>query len=447
MRQPGTIRCALLVVLTGLLAAILASPRPGSLSSRCAASSLGSGSRGQLAYIGADGNVYVVGASLQTRHAITTDATAPAEGSGRSYHRLTWSPDNQLAFAAVIRSGNQATGQLYVASSPGASPRAVAEDPDHFIIYIHWSPAPCPDRPACSQLAYLVQGSDGVDLHLVTLEGSTSGDRLLGTGRPFYFSWAPGRPETEALMAWHTGPAGSSVTHPRLALYDLGHDQVLDLALLPGSFLAPAWSPQGDHWLAVTTEDGENRLRLFEGDRPAQVLLAAEHDIAFSWSPDGEYVAYATREFSDDPFYGPVYLVDMTTGQPRQLTSDAFRVRGFFWAPGPDVGSPHRQRLAYLTWLDLPDGEWGQWRVIDVPSRQDRGFAAFNLSPLMRFAIHSFGQYAQSHRFWAPDGRYLVYADRDRAGIDTVWLVDTWAKEGREPIFVAEGSLAYWSWQ
>jgi Tol biopolymer transport system component len=98
-----------------------------------------------------------------------------------------------------------------------------------------------------------------------------------------------------------------------------------------------------------------------------------------------------------------------------------------------------------LTWLDLPDGEWTQWRVIDVSSGEDRGFAAFSLSPLMRFAVHSFGQYAQSHRFWSPDGRYLVYADRDLAGTDRIWLADTWAERGSDPIFVADGPLAYWS--
>jgi hypothetical protein len=65
----------------------------------------------------------------------------------------------------------------------------------------------------------------------------------------------------------------------------------------------------------------------------------------------------------------------------------------------------------------------------------------------MRFAIHSFNQYAQSHRFWSPDGRYLVYADRDRALVERVWLVDTWAERGADPIPVDAGSIGFWSWK
>lgn len=436
-----------MLILTTLLAGILASPSLDSPVRGHPAPSSDSSGRGQLAYIGADGNVYVVDADLQTRHAITRDATAPAEGSGRSYHRLAWSSDNKLAFAAVERSGSQASGQLYIAETPGAVPILIAEDPGHFFIYIHWSPVPCPDGSACSELGYLVQGQAGVDLHLVRLQGSPSSDHLAGTGRPFYFSWTAEGGGPEGMMVWHTGPADPGVAGPRLALYDIGRDLVQELDLSPGSFLAPTWAPQGDRWLAVTGETDGSQLRLFEGDQPAQVLVTAEHEIAFNWSPDGRYVAYATRQHGDDPFYAPIQVIDMTTGQTRQLTGDGFRIRAFFWAPLPVERGSGGLRLAYLTWLNLPDGEWSQWRVIDVASGEDRGFAAFNLSPLMRFVIHSFGQYAQSHRFWSPQGRYLVYADRDRSGTDRIWLVDTWPEQGREPIPVAEGSLAYWSWQ
>ncbi len=87
-----------------------------------------------------------------------------------------------------------------------------------------------------------------------------------------------------------------------------------------------------------------------------------------------------------------------------------------------------------------------QWRTYDLGKEQDRGFSAFHASPLMGRKISSFDQYAQSHRFWSPDGRYLVYADRDRTLTDRVWLVDTWAKPGADPILVGEGSVAVWSW-
>ena len=42
-----------------------------------------------LAYIGPDGNVYVTTADRQLTLAVTNDATAPPEGQGRSYHRVS----------------------------------------------------------------------------------------------------------------------------------------------------------------------------------------------------------------------------------------------------------------------------------------------------------------------------------------------------------------------
>jgi Tol biopolymer transport system component len=65
----------------------------------------------------------------------------------------------------------------------------------------------------------------------------------------------------------------------------------------------------------------------------------------------------------------------------------------------------------------------------------------------MHVMIHSFDQYAQSHRFWSPDGRYLVYADRDDQSGDRIWLVDTKAEKGADPILIDGGSIGIWSWR
>jgi hypothetical protein len=88
-----------------------------------------------------------------------------------------------------------------------------------------------------------------------------------------------------------------------------------------------------------------------------------------------------------------------------------------------------------------------QWRVYDLVEEVDRGFAAFNPSYQMRYVISSFNQYAQSHRLWSPDGRYLVYADQDNSRVERVWMVDTFAARGADPILVAKGSMGFWSWK
>jgi TolB protein len=401
-------------------------------------------SPGRLAYLGADGNVYVTTADRSSTLAVTSDATAPVEGQGLSYHRLAWSPDGRLAFAAVIRSGDKATSKLYVVESPGQPPRLVAQDDQHFVIYVYWSPVPCSDKPACQRLAYLIEESNGVGLHVLELVGNQVEDRLVGVGRPFYFSWSPdGR-----HILWHADGARREADAARIALYDVERDQVENLPPQPGPFLAPGWSPTGDGWLLVTATGELDQLQRLPvalrgaSDLPPLTTLATAHDaqMSFAWSPGGDRVAFAVQEDRGSPFYGPIQVFDLDTGTSRQLTQPGFRILAFFW-------SPDGQRLGYLIHLALPDADWMQWRTYDLSMDRDRGFTAFQPSPMMRFMVHSFNQYAQSHRFWSPDGRYLVYADRDRSQIDHVWLVDTTAEKGADPILVDQGSLGVWSWK
>jgi len=168
-------------------------------------------------------------------------------------------------------------------------------------------------------------------------------------------------------------------------------------------------------------------------------VSTAGHGTAFVWSPDGRQIAYASRPWPGAAFYGPIFSIDMVSGEQRQLTDDAFNVLAFFW-------SPDSSKLAYLSRLDLPDAVWMQWRVFDRVRDEDRGFAAFHPSPLMRFLVHSFDQYAQSHRLWSPDSRYLVYGERDDQGVDQVRLVDAEDLENRDPSVIADGSIGIWSW-
>jgi TolB protein len=439
---------AVALVLMGLAGCLAPGPSWSGTSNPAATQTsrqAGAGHRaGRLAYLGADGNVYITTADRTSTLAVTSDATAPVEGQGLSYHRLAWSPDGRLAFAAVIRSGDKATSKLYVVESLGESPRLVAQDDQHFVIYVYWSPAPCPDKPACQRLAYLIEESNGVGLHLVELGGDQAEDRLAGVGRPFYFSWSPdGR-----YILWHTDGARREANAARMALYDVERDQVETLPQQPGLFLAPAWAPNGNGWLLVTALGGLDQLQRLPAalqgasDLPPHTTLATAQDaqMAFAWSPDGDRVAFAVQEDRGSPFYGPIQVFDLNTGTSRQLTEPGFRILAFFW-------SPDGQRLGYLIHLALPDADWMQWRTYDVSTDRDRGFTAFQPSPLMRFMVHSFNQYAQSHRFWSPDGRYLVYADRDRSQIDHVWLVDTRAEKGAEPILVDQGSIGVWSWR
>jgi Tol biopolymer transport system component len=240
-------------------------------------------------------------------------------------------------------------------------------------------------------------------------------------------------------MLWHTGGARHENPDARVLLYDVEQQRATAVLREPGRHLAPAWSPSGEDWLAVSTDTGRNQLQYF-GTQGVKALMTTDNDeIVFSWSPTSRHVAYAVRERGAESVYGPIHIWDLYTGLTSEVTDVGFRILGFFW-------SPDGQRLAYLTHLGLPTATWTQWRTVDLVTGQDRGFATFHPSPHMRRIVIGFSQYAQSHRFWSPDGRFLVYSDRDEALVDRVWLVDTWADRDVQPIWVAEGCLGDWSW-
>lgn len=388
---------------------------------------------GHLAYIGRDGNVYVTTVGGSPR-AVTDDATAGPEQVGYSYHRLAWSPQGWLAFAGMVRADREFQSKLYVADVTAGIRQLVGESEDRFVIYLHWSPMPCPGRPDCSRLAYLIEEADSVSLRLVEMSGAGLENRRLGLGQPFYFAWSP----DGGQMLWHTGGARRYNDEARLVLYDLEEEQTLDTSEPTGLFLAPAWSPQGNSWLNITAVEKTDQLQLNQGNQTDVLTTITDRHIVFAWSPDGQQIAYALQD-GIEPIYGPIHLFDLRTGQTRRLTAPRFRIVSFFWSPQGD-------RLAYLTKL-LPDANQLQWRTYHLNTQEDRGFTAFQPAFQMQFIIGSFNQYAQSHRLWSPDGRYLVYADRDYWLVERVWLVDTWAERNKLPIFIAEGSIGVWSWQ
>lgn len=392
-------------------------------------------SAGRLAYVGADGNVYVTDAARTSTVAVTNNATAPFEGLGLSYQRISWSPGGQLAYAAVTRTDESTTSKLYVTSAPGTPARLVGQSEHHFVIYIYWSPVPCSTQPACRQLAYLIEEGDTIVLRLVVMNDDTVENRVIGSGWPYYFSWAAGG---ESII-WHTNGTYRFNTSAQISRYDIQPMKAQAMPLKPGSFMAPAWSPRNDTWLGVSSNATGHALQLYGAEAPVTLSTAPKGGAAFVWSPLGDRVAYVLRENSSDPFFGPIFIYDLDTGQTTQITDFGLRPVAFFW-------DPTGERIGYLTHLSMPDGSWMQWRVYNLSQGTDRGFRAFNPSLHMRFVMNSFNQYAQSHRFWSPDGRYLVYGQQDAVLGDQVRLIDTWSEDGKNSILVDGGTMGFWSW-
>jgi TolB protein len=405
---------------------------------------------GRLAYIGRDGNVYVTTADRQRTVAVTDDATTALEGEGRSYHRLSWSPQGELAFAAVERNGAQARSQLYRVEIPGGEPELILRNDEHFLIYLYWAPVPCGRSGDCRRLAYLVNEGADIGLHVLDTDQGGVADLLAEVGRPVYFSWSP----TGDRLLLHTGGNKTSDSPAAVSLYDVTKDTLQEVPLQMGDFQSPDWFLGGERWLGVHRENDSNRLKSFQGlnlevSQPASsAVVEADEEIVFSMSPGGGRIAYAVRGSDRAPYYGPVHIFNLETEATQQVTPDELPTLGFFW-------SPRGERLGYLTRLVVDQTLWMQWRVAQVENGDDRGYQVFRPTPAMEFIVQSFTQYAHSHRFWSPDGRYLVYADRSAGAnggsnsgpLDRVWLIDTWAENDEEPLPVSGGSFGVWSWK
>ncbi len=80
-----------------------------------------------------------------------------------------------------------------------------------------------------------------------------------------------------------------------------------------------------------------------------------------------------------------------------------------------------------------------------MPDGEPRPLAAFRPTRSFLFIVPYFDQYAQSIRFWSPDGRYLVYSDQETSRQAGIWVADAVGEE--PPRRLADGTLAIWSWQ
>jgi TolB protein len=393
---------------------------------------------GLIAYLGVDGNIYVSDQAGRNLRQLTDDAAISQSQSLRYYQFPTWSRDSsQLAFMGFRADGNRTESRVLVANIDDDSVDEVYASETEHPVYLNWSP----DN---AQLSFISTTVSGQNLMLQSVPSGGGERTILDTGSPYYWSWAP----DGSVMIVHAGGAAASSSPQRLAFLDVGSGTVSEHGLdaLPAPFQAPAWSPDGSRIALARETDQEREIVVTDSaGENAQVIGRFQTKTAFAWSGDGTRLAYIDgRQPLDAGTIGSLHVFDFETSEE---VVEGDNVIGFFW-------SPSGEEIAYFELLQAQPEESQSTQttpqyllglhVLDVNNGESREL--FTYQPTQQFlnVLPYFDQYHQSVTIWSPDNNNLVLSFLGESGPGIAIV----AASGRlEPRFLAQGLLAFWSWE
>lgn len=389
---------------------------------------------GLIAFIGNDGNLYITDQSGNSPKPITEDINE--ENSSRVLYQLpTWSQDgSQLAFVRLEQTDASAlTSQLLVANVDDDSVKSVYASESEHPFYLNWSP----DN---QNIGALTTTAIPQMLALQNIPADGEGRKILDTGSPFYWSWAP---DGGSMIVHKNGPAIERAS--QLAFLKLD-SEVIEYVLdeEPASFQAPAWAPDGSFILLTTlTEDGSQQLVLTDAQGGVQKTITDfDINVAFAWAADSEQYAYiaGTRELQNGVI-GPLHVSDIH-GREEIVVDES--VIAFFW-------SPDGQEIAYLLPVVVTSEDsteevfYLELHILDVASGESRLIASFQPTEEFFSLVPYMDQYHQSVTLWSPDSNNIVLAFLTADGVPAIAIVPS--SGVTQPRVLAEGVFATWSWK
>jgi TolB protein len=254
------------------------------------------------------------------------DASGPrAFASGGTFSQPSWAPDG-ASLAYVYRGTNFA--DIFITDDQGQSQTRLTDsqstilDNNDWNMRPAWSPdgkliAYVSDKTSTFPVLWLMNGADGTGRHAVVLPGlqEEAVDAL---------AWSPDGTQLAITLFNEPGPTQIAV----VPLNATGRQVGKVVTDLTGGALDPSWSPDGN-WLAFAGRDAYAvEAYVAHPDGTAVSRLTSDGQLARSpaWSPDGRHIAYLSNktgffemweiDVDPDPNGG------LVASNPRQLTKD-----------------------------------------------------------------------------------------------------------------------------
>ena len=349
------------------------------------------------------------------------------------YSWPTWSPDGMKLAASLVevKDGQPEISVQVVDVATGISstvfqneaPALIAEGTPH---YLYWS-------PDSRTLAVLASTPQGLTLFAVDT-GSLSEPTIIESGAPLYFHWAA----DGQSMLMHVADELKLLTRP------FGASLAQPIEADPG-FRTPALSPDGSKMAYLGEGGSVGSIAIAETGSPieANSSIDAGPRAAFAWSPVSGDLAVADQQDLAAPTFDRLRVIP-GDGGPTRTVADG-RIIAFYWSPDGTK----------LAWAGL-DGETRDfvWWSASAAGGQARELMRAQPSSDTLVTLSFFDQYAYSHSPWSPDSSRLVLSvvpgrsTHGRNGSSPpgpkIFVVDT--DGAGEPLEVASGSLAFWSW-
>ncbi len=393
---------------------------------------------GLLVYLGTDGNIYICDQGGSHQQALTMDGHFPENDSDDFliYHNPTWSPDSKkLAFTSLDRKAEHAASNVFVADLEEDNLTSIYSSTTELPYYLYWS-------PDLNSVSFLSTSSSG-EIQILQSVSSTAEPKILDTGTPYYWSWAPdGR-----TMIVHAADPSSTGATEKTAFLSLDQEVTeFGLDVQPGSYQTPAWSPDGTRILyAIRKGNNRNTIVMADADGSNPHNLAEfDGKAAFVWSYDGQKVAFIDSDQTmNTGIIGKLHVLDLETSEEIVQDKD---IIAFFW-------SPNSKKLAYFVPFleDSASSETTdsqnlllELNMLDVESGENQELLTYKPTSQFTEILPFFDQYHQSNTIWSPDSNNLVLSYIDSDGKSGIAVV---AASGRlEPRLLVEGLLAFWSW-